>query len=287
MESSSLRSHPASASPQLRVLDEIVEGLSRDYGVHPYSKWRGAHWRLASLIEIAPDEAMPAALQAAEDVLGWLVSPKRPRRFPTVDGRVRRCASQEGLALYNCCRIGMADDPRLRTIAESLVTTQWPDGGWNCDRRPEATHSSFNETWAPTMGLAAYARNMDDASARAAAEHAAEFLLQHAVYQSHRTGKPAHPGVVKLRFPPYWHYDALVGLVTLARSVGLDDARAGDALDLVELRRRDDGTWRTDGKWWKRPGSKGSNVEAVDWGPAADDVLTARAREVLAAGHRR
>ena len=37
------------------VLEEIVGALSRDYGVHPYSKWRGAHWRLASLVEIAPD----------------------------------------------------------------------------------------------------------------------------------------------------------------------------------------------------------------------------------------
>ncbi|MFY9579388.1 MAG: hypothetical protein WAQ33_08685 [Gaiellaceae bacterium] len=41
--------------------DEIVGALSRDYGVHPYSKWRGAHWRLASLVEIAPDDARAAA----------------------------------------------------------------------------------------------------------------------------------------------------------------------------------------------------------------------------------
>ena len=177
----------------------------------------------------------------------------------------------------------MADDSRLGTIAESLVATQWPDGGWNCDRRPEATHSSFNETWAPTMGLAAYARDTGDAQARGAAERAAEFLLLHRVFQSHRTGEPAHPAVLKLRFPPYWHYDVLVGLVTLARSVGLGDARTSDALELVAARRRDDGTWRTEGRWWKRPESKGSNVEVVDWGEAANGVLTARAREVLSA----
>ena len=201
------------------MLDEIVAGLSRDYGVHPYSKWQGAHWRLASLVEIAADDALPAARRAAEDVLGWLANPKRPRKFPTIDGRVRRCASQEGRALYACCRIGMADDPRLRMIAESLVATQWPDGVWNCDRHPEATHSSFNETWAPTMGLAAYARETGDAEARGAADRAAEFLLQHSVYQSPRTGRPAHPAFTRLRWPPYWHYDALVGLVTLDRSV--------------------------------------------------------------------
>lgn len=268
------------------MLEEIVAGLSRDYGVHPYAKWQGAHWRLASLVEIAPDDAQPAARRAAEQVLGWLANPRRPRRFPTIDGRVRRCASQEGLALYSCCRIGMTDDARLRMISESLVATQWPDGGWNCDRHREATHSSFNETWAPTMGLAVYARDTGHRDARAAADRAAEFLLSHNVFQSHRTGEPAHPAFTRLRWPPYWHYDALVGLVTLDRSVGLGDPRTSDALDLVESRRHEDGTWRPEGKWWKRPGSKGSNVEAVDWGGTAHELLTARAREMLTAAKR-
>jgi len=268
------------------VRDEIIAALSSDYGVHPYAKWQGAHWRLASLVEIAPEDALPAARRAAEDVLGWLANPKSPRKFPTIDGRVRRCASQEGRALYACCRIGMADDRRLQTIAESLVATQWPDGGWNCDRRPEAAHSSFNETWAPTMGLASYARDTGHVDVREAADRAAEFLLQHSVYQSHRTGTSAHPAFTRLRWPPYWHYDALVGLVTLERSVGLDDPRTADALDLVESKRREDGTWRSEGKWWKGPGSKGSNVEVVDWGTTAHEMLTAGARDVLAAAKR-
>ena len=119
-----------------------------------------------------------------------------------------------------------------------------------------------------------------------AAETAAEFLLRHQVFQSHRTGEPAHPAVLNLRFPPYWHYDVLVGLVTLARRIGLDDRRVAAALDLVESRRLSDGTWRTEGKWWKRPGSKGSNVEAVDWGDTANELLTGRALEVLHAGGR-
>ena len=60
----------------------------------------------------------------------------------------------------------------------------------------------------------------------------------------------------------------LVGLTTLQRSVGLDDPRASDALDLLESKRLEDGTWRVERRWWKRPGSKGSGVEAVDWGRA-------------------
>ena len=89
-----------------------------------------------------------------------------------------------------------------------------------------------------------------------------------------------------MAFPAWALIGVLVGLITLARSVGLADARTSDALDLVESRRRDDGTWRADGRWWKPPGSKGSNVEAVDWGETAHERLTARAFEVLGAANR-
>jgi hypothetical protein len=272
-------------SSQRLVRNELVAGLSRDYGVHAYGKWRGAHWRLASLVELGVTGGGPAHA-AVEEVLAWLVSPRRLASFPNIDGRVRRCASQDGLALYATCCLGLAADERLQTIATSLVASQWPDGGWNCDRRPAASHSSFNESWAPALGLAAYARETGNEGAGRTAEAAAEFFLAHNVFQSHRTGAPAHPAVLRLRFPPYWHYDVLVGLVTLARSVGLDDARTTAAVDLVESRRRADGGWRTEGKWWKRPGSKGSNVEAVDWGETADELLTARALEVLGAAGR-
>lgn len=114
----------------------------------------------------------------------------------------------------------------------------------------------------------------------------AEFLLQHRVVFSHRTGQPAHPVMLKVHFPAYWHYDVLAGLRTLAASVGLADARAADALDLLEAKRGEDGAWRTEGKWWKRPGSKGSNVEVVDWGTAANELLTEQAEGVLWAAGR-
>jgi hypothetical protein len=157
--------------------------------------------------------------------------------------------------------------------------TQWPDGGWNCDLRPEVTHSSFHETWGPILGLAAY-------GADEAVERGAEFFLAHRVVFSHRTGELAKPALLKLRFPAYWHYDLLAGLRTLAATGGLGDPRAVDALDLLESKRLRDGTWRTEGRWWKRPESKGSGVEAVDWGNVANDVLTEQAEGVLGAAGR-
>ena len=255
--------------------DELVSGLSRDSGGHPYGKWRGAFWRLAALVDLGVSSGHPGALAAAEQSLAWLANPRRLNRIRkrTIEGRVRRCASQDGRGLYACCRLGLVDE-RMNVLAESLVETQWPDGGWNCDVRPEASHSSFHETWGPILGLSAY-------GASEAAARGAEFLLRHRVVFSERTGKPAHPIFLSLRYPHYWHYDLLVGLTTLMGSVGVADLRAADALDLLESKRLPDGTWRCEGKWWKRPGSKGSSVEAVNWSDAADELLTERAHEVL------
>jgi hypothetical protein len=263
--------------------EALVEALARDHGTYPYSKWRGAHWRLASLAELAPDH--PAARDAAEDDLRLLANPRRLRSFPKIDGRARRCGSIDGLTLYSGVRIGLAGDERLQRLADSLVETQWPDGGWNCDKRPGSEHSSFHETWAPILGLFEHGRATGDERASAAAERGAEFLLQHRVVHSHRTREIANWKFLTLRYPPYWHYDLLVGLMTLARTVGLRDERTADALDLLEEQRLPDGTWEAKGRWWGRPGAKRAE-EAVDWGDAEDELLTGRAREVLAASGR-
>ena len=261
--------------------EELRRGLSHDFGGHPYRKWTGAYWRLLSLVDLGVEPGDSAAITAAEETLAWLCSPRRLATIHErkIEGRVRRCASQDGRAVHACLRIGMRGDGRLDVLAESLVDTQWPDGGWNCDIRPEAAHSSFSETWGPILGLAEY-------GARESVERAAEFLLRHRVLFSERTGEVAHPVFEALHYPPYWHYDLLVGLRTLDGAVGLGDPRTRDALDALEAKRLADGTWRCEGKWWKRPGSKGSNVEAVDWLPFANDLLTERAVAALGSAGR-
>ena len=142
------------------------------------------------------------------------------------------------------------------------------------------THSSFHESWGPILGLARYGDR--DAAARGA-----EFVLRHGVVFSHRTGEPAHPAFLRIRFPPYWHYDLLAGLRSLvAAGDAIRDPRAAAALDVLESKRRRDGTWRTQGRWWKRPGSADHNVEAVDWGDTANELLTEQAQAILRAAGR-
>lgn len=275
--------------PQSARVRALLNGQRADggFGVHPYQKWTGAHWRLVALAELALPAGDPRAGAAADDVLRWLTGDAHRNSIRTIEGRVRRCASQEGNALGACSRLGLAGDPRVRQLARSLVLWQWPDGGWNCDKIPGAMHSSFHETITPLWGLIEYERAKNDASCRGAIRRAAEFLLRHHLFRSERTGKIADPHWLKLRFPPYWHYDILQGLRVLSLVGKLDDPRAREALDLVEQRRRPDGCWKADGFFWRPAGSKSSGTEVVDWGRSGpNEMVTLNALRVLRAAGR-
>jgi hypothetical protein len=259
-----------------------------DFGVHPYQKWAGAHWRLVSLAELAvPPAGLPGVDAAYDRILDWLLAPSHVGRVPVIAGRARRCASQEGNALVVGTWLGRADDRRVGELAANLVRWQWPDGGWNCDARPAVTHASFNESHPPLLGLARYAAATGNADARAAADAAAEFVLRHRVVFSERTGELAHRTLGTLHYPTYWHYDLLAGLRALAASGHVRDPRTVDALDLLESRRLAGGAWQAGSRWWRRPGSGGSNVEVADWGGRGpNEALTLAALRVLKAAGR-
>jgi hypothetical protein len=163
------------------------------------------------------------------------------------------------------------------------VEWQWPDGGWNCDRRETAHRSSFHESVTPALGLAAYAGRTGDADALAAALRTAELLLEHRLFRAHGDGdgEPIHPSWTKLHYPAYWHYDVLQGLRLLHAVDRLDDRRARDALDLVERSRRSNG--RFSGPRW--PSAK--QPSAVSRGQGTDnEMLNTLVEQVLAAAGR-
>ena len=255
------------------------------FGVNVYAKWPGAHWRLVSLVELAapPDARL---LAAAETVLAWLTGKGHRARIPTIDGLTRRCASQEGNALAVCCRLGLAEEERVELLARSLVEWQWPDGGWNCDRRASGRRSSFHESLPPMWGLHEYAEATGSDWARTAAHRTAELFLSHRLFRSLKTGEPIDEQWLAFRYPPYWHYDVLQALLILSRLGLTRDPRAADALDLVEERRLPDGRWRADGYWWRPSGSK-TYPDVVDWSRRRpNQMVTLNALRVLAAAQR-
>src|SRR2546422_5280606 len=269
-----------------------------------YYKWQGVHWVLASLADLGYPEG-DATLHPIRDRLmeHWLSPPYfheweartsaeayRGRGVPIMQGRYRRCASQQGNALYSVTRLGIADDG-AKALVERLLHWQWPDGGWNCDRHPNADTSSFMETMLPMLGLAAYARRTKHVAAAKAAKRASEVFLRRALFRRVSDGRVIHPDFVALHYPLYWHYDFLGGLKAMTQLGRASDPRCAAALDLLESKRLPDGGWPAEKRYYKRSArTLQANADYVDWGGTSakrmNDWVTVDALAVLRAAGR-
>lgn len=261
--------------------------------LNPYRKWQGPHWTLVQLATIGYPPGDDSLRPLRDQAYGWLLEPAHlrfPRSvvYPEQPERVRRCASQEGNALWYSVRLGLEDE-RTALLAGRLVGWQWPDGGWNCDKRREARKSSFVETLIPLRGLLHYGQAHGDQDALAAAGRAAEFLLAHRLLWRIRDGAPASAAFLRIEWPISF-YSLLFALQVMAEAGRVGDPRCAGALDLLEGKRLPDGSFPAEhptARTMDRPATRGT---WADWGPAGrtrgNDSVTAVARGVLGAAGR-
>ncbi|MFZ5354103.1 MAG: hypothetical protein ACOZCL_15470 [Bacillota bacterium] len=256
---------------------------------HVYHKWHGAHWVLAQLAELGYPEG-DASLHPIRDQLyeHWL-SPKMLRMVecsadkahkvdgvPVIDGKPRRCASQQGNALFSTLALGIHDD-RAIALASLLVKWQWPDGGWNCDKNPEANVSSFTETHIPLRALALYTRVYSDFVIKGVVKEAAEVFLSRYMFKKKSSGEVLNPEYLKLHYPCYWHYDILFGLKIMAECGYIRNERCSEALDMLESKALRQGGWAADAKFYKTVKTAdtvpASNTDKLGWGETGKNKL--------------
>lgn len=242
-----------------------------------YDKWQGAHWVLAALADIGYPAGDRSLVPMRDQVMDFWLSDYYDMEFeartkaeayrregvPVMQGRHRRCASQQGNALLFVTKLGLAEK-RCNRLAERLLHWQWPDGGWNCDKDPAADTSSFMETLLPMRGLAAHGAHTGGPSIEAA-QRAAEVFLERRLFRRRSDGAVIHPEFLALHYPLYWHYDILGGLVGMMEAGMLGDARCNDALDLLESKRLPDG-WPAEKRYYSVSDTVKLGADFVDWG---------------------
>jgi len=283
----------SSSSPALRALaaeirrsPRVTTLLSRrdDHGrlvggSSIYAKWQGGHWILATLADIgypAGDRSLfPVRDQVYET---WLAdhfyvefaaehkkNAYQHEGVVVMRGRYRRCASQQGNALYFLTQLGLAD-ARAAALAERLLHWRWPDGGWNCDKDPAATHSSFTESLLPMKGLFVHSVATRDRALRKIALQAAELFLARSLFRRLSNGRVIKSEFMYLHYPLYWHYDVLAGLKAMAEMNLIQDPRCTAALDWLEAKQLPGGGWPAEKRYYRTSRRIELGADDVDWG---------------------
>jgi len=265
------------------LVKDLIATCDRQHSA--YKKWDGAHWVLSLLGDLGypgGDEALRPLMEHTFNT--WLSQEHGTRHLRVINGRVRRCASQEGYAVWSSLRLGFADS-RTEELVSRLLKWQWPDGGWNCDKEPSADTSSFMETLIPLRALALYADMSGDARARTATEHAAQVFLTRQLFKRRSDGQVINHRFVLLHYPLYWHYDYLFGLKVLTEAGLIGDPRCALALDLLESKRLPDGGFPAEESYARTNRPQVSGYSPVRWGgtskKTSNSFVTADALYVL------
>jgi hypothetical protein len=229
------RARVASEGWGARLLD--LQASDGHWGGGPYvvPGWIATTDTLLMLRELGLDASSERARSAVDRVRRTTWGPEF-KDAPYFDGEEEACIN--GRVLACGAYFGEPSD----SLVERLLAEQRDDGGWNC--WPRSKRSSFHSTICVLEGLLEYERCKGAASTVRDARHRAhEYLLDRGLFRRLSTGEVVDPQWTRFSFPARWYYDVLRGLDYL-RSAGLSsDARAAEAVELVQSKRDRHGRW--------------------------------------------
>jgi len=259
-----------SARALLRIFEQDDKTIH-----HVCRKWQGAHWTLTGLAMIDYPPSDETLRPLVHRVYDWLLSkhflqPPLTVIYPGEPDRVRHCASMDGNAIWYSVRLGLEDD-RTRGLVDRLIGWQWPDGGWNCDKRHQVHTSSFQESLIPARGLWAYGQAHGHQPALDAAQRVAELVLARRLLWRIGDGAVISPrwgGRVDRIHYPIQFYDVLFALQVMAELGRIDDPRCADAIALLESKQLPDGGFPLEEPNAPTADDVASRHSYADWGPS-------------------
>jgi hypothetical protein len=221
----------------------VIAELKPD-GQWPEARWTGTVWTLMSLLDMGMPADQPGVRRAALGHLDRHLPPGEP------------VEPQRLLKEMDLCHLGFwlrygsyffPDDPRVASLAETVLMWQMADGGWNCRLRrlPKTIHSSFHTTFNVLEGVREAGRQgvISRERAREAEKKALEFMLMHRMFKSDKTGKVVNRNFLDLTYPFTWRYRLMRGLDYLSGTPEIKDPRLTDAFDYLRERETKSGRW--------------------------------------------
>ncbi|MHA2503800.1 MAG: hypothetical protein ACXAE3_13145 [Candidatus Kariarchaeaceae archaeon] len=195
--------------------------------------------------------------------------------IPTTEPpRVDACITGMGLSILAFFNQQQQLFPEILTYLED---NQLHDGGWNCvlPQRP-TKHSSMHTTLLVLEGL----KQLADTSSiyrskiNALSDQAHEFLLQHNLFRSHRTGEIIDPGFIDISFPPRWKYNILTALDYFASINHPYDHRMEEAIEIVKQKEKK-------GRWYQGKQMGGPTFFSTNIAHQGSPFNTVRALRVI------
>ncbi len=253
MECVKARNQIPTWNPVATILaEEHAEGYWGEREDVYWPKWRATVWPLILLAEFGVPEDEPGVKRACEYYLKTMDG--QDRSWPMLDhpeGDMRGYRSVwEPCVTGNMARtlvqFGYGNDPRVEEMFRWLVSTQYEDGGWNCDqadRKNIVKHGSFMSTIEPLWAFSSLDATRWPKGGKEAVARGCEFLLTHRLYKSDHTFQVINEEWTKLHFPLFYLYDILHGLRVLSALGYLGDKRTYDAIGLLKSKHLGHGRW--------------------------------------------
>jgi hypothetical protein len=207
-------------------------------------KWISTHYTLLDLRNLC---ISPENITIRKSIDRIFAEEKGP------DGGIRPIGSVQ---LSDVCINGMflnyasyfgADEKKLQSVVDLILSLYMPDGGFNCMvNRSGATHSSLHSTISVIEGIHEYIVNgytyrLDEL--KKAEQTSRDFILEHRLFLSSRTGAVIQKDFTRLSYPGRWKYDILRALDYFQNSGSDWDSRMEPALEVLMRKKGNDGRW--------------------------------------------
>ena len=226
-----------------RILEQRNE--NKHWGLRFYQpKWTSTHYTLLDLKNLGISKKCKPILETIEMIL---------RENKALDGGILPIGEMKisdmcinGMALNYFSYFGV-NQGELKSIIDNILSQQLADGGFNCRlNRSGAKHSSLHTTISVLEGIleyrkSGYAYRINELIK--AEQESQEFILQHCLFKSDKTGKVIDNRYLRFPYPTRWRYDILRSLDYFQSAEFDYDERMRYAIDVILKKKNKENTW--------------------------------------------